>query len=340
MKLLASLLITLLTTTLFSMDYKKLPDDELVQLAENGDDVAQYQLGMLLMELGLRNEKNRLDYIERDYFKWFELSAEQNNAKSLLRIGKEYLSSFGHYGVQDYKKAVELLSKASSESEALLLLATLTYHGLGTSQNNETAILYLKESQIDFYRVKPMLYLEQELVNMVRDLSKLENPDALFILGDFYYNGRTEIYIKDYEKAFRIFKQSAELGSSSAAYMVGSMLYKGTGVLKNLVESYSWISKATELGHIEATSKAGVMSYFAEGTERDIPMAFDLFTIAAKEENPLSQYFLGVMYYRGEGTEKNRSESKKWIERAYKNGSTTAKKFWDAKELWKIIDPE
>ncbi|MBN2619125.1 MAG: sel1 repeat family protein [Spirochaetales bacterium] len=332
------LLIILLTNFIhiFSIDYTKLPDDELYELAETGDKEAQYNLALLIEDLIYTKNYQRLDYVERKPFVWYEKAAIQGYPKALTRVGKEYLDNYGYYKKKDINKAIELFTQASdSDQEASLLLAIINYNGIGIPANKERGKQLLEKSQKDFFRVKPMLYLEKELVEMVRELVKENNPNALFILGDFYYFGKTGYYEQSYDKALRLYSQGAELGNSSATYMLGMMYYNGIGVLKDINESFKWINLSAESGNLSAIIKAGIMNYFGEGTTVDYEAALKWFTMGALKMDSLSQYFIGVMYYKGEGTEQNIEQSKKWIKKAFENGSESAKKFWDSKELWK-----
>lgn len=329
-------IILLFTTTLYAYENIELPDDELVQYAKNGDSEAQFRLGLLLEELKYTKNRQRLDYIDRDSFYWYELAAENEHPQAITKIALEYLSEFGHYKVRDLGKVIELLLRSSNrDKEASLFLSIIYYHGIGTEENVEAAIGYFIESQKDFYRLRPMIFLEKELVDMVRELSEQNNPYALFVLADFYYYGKTDYYEQDYKKAYRIYKQSADLNNISSIFMVGLMNYNGIGVLKDLRESYTWILRSAEAGIIQAINKAGIMNYFGEGTVINYEIAHSMFLVASEAGDSLSQYFLGVMYYKGEGSEKDRDLSKKWIKAAYENGSTSAKKFWETKELWK-----
>lgn len=333
--LLFLLLLPLFST--FALDYYSIPDDELVEMAESGDSEALYQLGILVEDLEYKKNYLRLDYINRDMFYWFDLAAKQNHPAALTRIAKEYLSDFGYFKDKNYTKAIALLTTAAElkNRDAQLILAIIFYHGLNGLTNITTAASYLSSYQDDLYRIRPMLYLEREMVEMIRAMVKEKNSDAIFIMGDFYYFGKTGYYEQSYKKAFRLYTQSAEMGNSSAAYMVGMMLYSGIGVLKDISESFTWINQSATTGNKTAMIKAGIMNYFGEGTEVNSDEAFNLFSKTAELEDSLSQYFLGVMYYKGEGTERDLTLSKKWIKKAYENGSTSAKKFWDSQELWK-----
>ena len=49
-----------------------------------------------------------------------------------------------------------------------------------------------------------------------------------------------EVVPKDYAEAARWYRKEAEQGYASAQFFLGTMYYKGEGVLKNYIESYAW----------------------------------------------------------------------------------------------------
>lgn len=334
-------LLILITTSLFSLDYSSLPDDELLFLAETGDLEATYILGMLLEELELEGDNLRFNTINKDPYYWITSAADSGFPKAQTKLGKEYLTSYGHFNTQDFKKAYEYFLKSSNQdNEASLFISLILFHGLGMEKDTTLAIQYFNKSQQDFFRIKSFIYLEDKLIEMVQELVKENNPNALFVLGDLYYFGKSDYYKQDYKKAFRIYQKGGELGSHSCQYMAGMMTYNGVGTLKDLNQSYMWIKSSADGGNTSAKVKLGIMSYFGEGTEMNWETAFENFKVAAEKDDSLAQYFIGVMYYKGEGTEIDMHQSKVWIKKAYENGSPSAEKFWNAKELWKISEPE
>lgn len=334
-------LFLLLTTAIFATDYANLPDDELVLMAENGDLKACYTLGIILEEMHIAGESFRFNSINKDPYYWINLAANGNYLEALTKLGKEYLTSYGHFNKQDYKKSYEYFLKASEkDNEASLFLSIQLFHGLGVEKNKELSLDFFNKSQNEFYRIKSFIYLEEKLITMIQSLVKEDNPQALFILGDLYYFGKSDYYEQDYKKAFRIYEKGGELGNISCQYMVGMMSYNGVGTLKDLNQSYKWIKLSAEGGNLSAKVKLGIMSYFGEGTEVNLDIAFNSFKAVSETNDSLAQYFLGVMYYKGEGTDIDMYKSKIWIKKAYENGSPSAEKFWNAKELWKINEPE
>ena len=96
-----------------------------------------------------------------------------------------------------------------------------------------------------------------------------------------------------------MYEKSAEQGFPEAQYIIGLMHYEGVGTLKDLKKAVYWYEKSAEQGF------------------------------------PKAQYNIGLMYYRGEGTLTDKRQAAYWIKKADENGYEDAKKFWEAKELWK-----
>ena len=51
---------------------------------------------------------------------------------------------------------------------------------------------------------------------------------------------------KDYKNAFNYYRKAAEQGLSKAQHKLGSMYYKGRGVVKDYAKADKWYRKATQ----------------------------------------------------------------------------------------------
>ena len=106
------------------------------------------------------------------------------------------------------------------EREAQFQLSWLFLRGLGVTQDNARALMWLKKAA------------NQEL-----DLAQVG-------LGLMYLKGVG--VTKNYEEAFRWFRRGAELGYPDAQGHLGIMYFKGDGTPRNNVEAYTWIKLASE----------------------------------------------------------------------------------------------
>ena len=76
--------------------------------------------------------------------------------------------------------------------------------------------------------------------------AELGDPDALFSLGNFYFqppNGSS--FRKNHKKAAELYFQASLRKNPSAQYNVAIMLYRGMGFKVDLVESYAWFYLAS-----------------------------------------------------------------------------------------------
>ena len=79
------------------------------------------------------------------------------------------------------------------------------------------------------------------------------NDDAIFMLGEMYYNGYE--VDKDYTEAMDYYVEYERLThSSDAQYMIGKMYYEGEGVKKDVATAKKWFKMAAEQGNEDAVS--------------------------------------------------------------------------------------
>ena len=74
------------------------------------------------------------------------------------------------------------------------------------------------------------------------------------VAGDLE-DGMAAYDVGDYQKAFRLWKRSAEQGAMAAQILLGSMYAEGKGVPEDYVRAYSWLSIVAAQG--EAVGKNG-----------------------------------------------------------------------------------
>lgn len=95
--------------------------------------------------------------------------------------------------------------------------------------------------------------------------AELGDPDALFTLGNYYYQPpRGSNFRKNIKKAAEFYFKSAIRGNPAAQYNFGYLLHKGLGVTQNTVESYAWFKLASNnqspvSKHINNVSKKAVV---------------------------------------------------------------------------------
>src|SRR5690606_12071513 len=89
------------------------------------------------------------------------------------------------------------------------------------------------------------------------------NSQAMYYLGEYYYNGYGHIVV-DFEEAFKWYMKAAEKGNIDAQYEVASCYYNGIGVERNNKEAKKWLIKAAEQGYSFAGEK--LIEWFDDNT--------------------------------------------------------------------------
>lgn len=105
----------------------------------------------------------------------------------------------------------------------------------------------------------------------------------------------------EYQKAFPLLKEAAELGHEKAMCLLGSQYLLGQGTPENGKEAIHWLEKSRELGYEASISVLG-MAYATgkAGVTIDLEKGIELLTFAAEQGDEQSARMLG-MIQRGEG---------------------------------------
>jgi TPR repeat protein len=147
--------------------------------------------------------------------------------------------------------------------------------------------------------------------------------------------GLEYISARNFEKAFKPVKESAEQGHPEAQYNLGVMYDNGDGVLKDPKQAVVWYRKAAEQGHPSAQHNLGVMYGNGEGVLKDPKQALAWWRKAAEQGNSTAQFNVGIYYAEGIGVLKDMKMAKKFIQKAHENGYERAAETWESLELWK-----
>ena len=129
---------------------------------------------------------------------------------------------------------------------------------------------------------------------------------------------------KDYEKALKYYRKSAEQGSAKGQAALGWMYYEGKGVSQSDTEAVKWWRKAAEQGDNISQSMLGWMYYAGKGVSQSDIEAVKWCRKAAEQGNANAQYNLGIMYYAGKGVSQSDTEAVKWYKKAAEQGLSNA----------------
>lgn len=291
------------------------------QLAETGDDLAQYALGKMYSN-GEGTEKNPVEGV-----KWALKSATQGNPDAQCNIGYAYAQGKGlekndEKAAQWYRRAVENGSPIAQYN-----LGTRYETGLGVREDKEEA-----------FRLYKLAAAQGE-------------AGAQYRLAQAHEDGNGAE--QDKLEAFRLYGAAANSGFGSAQYKLGLIYDVGEVVPKNSSAALKWwclaaahspedqsdmpqvigsakkqIIRSTcqKSGSYAGADRAGaaqkdsaeqyrLAEAYQNGTggKLDRAEAFRLYRLTAEAGYPQAQYKLALGYAAGEVAPRNSSEALRWL---------------------------
>ncbi len=103
------------------------------------------------------------------------------------------------------------------------------------------------------------------------------------LIGDKCYSGQG--MEQSYEKAFRYYKEAADLGSAKGQAALGSMYLYGKEVHRDLNKAFTLFHKAASQGSGAAENNIGAIYENGLGVQRDLSEAVKRYAVAAEKEN-------------------------------------------------------
>ncbi len=149
------------------------------------------------------------------------------------------------------------------------------------------------------------------------------NAEAQFFLARMYYYGDAGL-LRNYDKAFELFQESAAHGSILAQNSLGAMYIDGHGVEKDEVKAVEWFRKAAERGNAAAQDNLGAKYANGHGVEKDEVKAVEWYRKATEQGYAWAQNHLGYMYTNGRGVEKDEATAVEWYRKAAEQGYANA----------------
>lgn len=252
-----------------------------------GDSDAQYHLGCIYTV----NPK----YSTAEGIDWMRKAAEQGNDDAQLELGNHYYDGRGV--PRSYIEAIEWYKKSAEQNNetAQFCMGRCYYEGKGVEKSYSEALVWYKKAN--------------------------ENGDGIWskiYMGICYY------YLKQYDKALEIFKETIDDWGGESLYYIGLCYLDGNGVDKSLETAFNNFLKSAEKKNVKAQYQVGMMYKDGEGVIKDAEQAFHWFKLSAESNNADAQYQLARCYSTGVGTEKNKHEALVWMQKAAENGNVYA----------------
>jgi len=145
---------------------------------------------------------------------------------------------------------------------------------------------------------------------------------AKYNLGRQHSNGKG--VKQNDEKAFKFYKEAAELGLASAQLELGLCYKEGRGIQPNREEAFKWFLKAADQGDALGQTNVGFCYDRGEGVEKNDKQAFYWYKKAAEQGYVIAQFSVGVCYDGGEGVEKDHKQAFYWYKKAADQGQKKA----------------
>jgi TPR repeat protein len=153
----------------------------------------------------------------------------------------------------------DLSRLSAAEIDRLRLTAQTVPHALAqihlaADQGNRpaqrvTASLYLQKSDPDSW---------QTGIEYARRAAIGGDPEAFFLLGQVYFNGRATLtQMPDYGRARHWFELAAEHGSNQAEYLLGQIYQNGYGIAPDQERASYWFELAASHGNADAMLMLG-----------------------------------------------------------------------------------
>jgi hypothetical protein len=185
---------------------------ELRKAAEQGDSVAQYNLGVTYAE----GQEVSQDFAEAA--RWYRKAADQGLVFAQLNLGLMYATGQGV--PQDYAEAVRWYRKAADQgyAGAQASLGVMYDRGWGVPQDYAEAVRWHRKA------------------------ADQGDAAAQYSLGVMYDRGRG--VPQDYAEAVRWYRKAADQGLVFAQLNLGVMYQDGRGVPQDYAEAYVWFNLA------------------------------------------------------------------------------------------------
>ena len=152
----------------------------------------------------------------------------------------------------------------------------------------------------------------------IEELAEKNDQDVQLQLGHRYYFG--EGVAKDYKKAVKWYRKSANQGNAIAQNNLGVIYRNGYGVEHDYQEAVNWYRKSAEQGNAKAQYNLGVYYDNGEGVEQDYEEAVNWYKKSGEQGNATAQKNLGVCYCNGKGVLKSWVLAHMWLNLSAKGG--------------------
>ncbi len=288
---------------------------ELRPLAEAGDALAQYRLGVMY----LRAQGTVKD--EAEAVRWFREAAGRGHKDA--RFNLAYMLANGTGVAKDEAEAARLfriMTEGQGDVEVEIIVYAIDYFGGRVPANWLEGAKWLRqeaekdvpEAQFLTCAIELIGHRRREQgVGWCRRAAANGFSYAQWNLGKYYEQG-TGVKA-DLSEALKWYRLAAEDGDGRAQFELARRHLLGIGLGKDLKEAVKWAGKGAQQEHPDAQALLGLLYLKGRGVERDAAKALDLLRQAANRNSAPAQAALASFYLHGRGVGRDIAEAHKWM---------------------------
>ncbi|EJK71000.1 hypothetical protein THAOC_07598, partial [Thalassiosira oceanica] len=175
---------------------------------------------------------------------------------------------------------------------------------------------------------------------MIQARVSKKDPEGINFLGEQYFHGGLGLK-KNTRKAFELYTEAAELGSTDALFSLGTAYRQGHGVQQDEAKAVEFFAKAAMQGHVITRHNLGGL----EGKKGNFDRSMRHYLISAKMGYERSSEVIKKMFMAGLATKEQYSEALKGYQDAVNemksNDRDEAKvdsRYWKADRSNSIMD--
>lgn len=303
--------------------------DKLNFLSKLIESIYEGEISQILFNIGYIYSQNEI--LPHDYnkaMKYFLMSVEiNNNCNALDGIGSLYLMG---YGVpKNITKACEYyeLSAQQNNPKSIYMLGCIYYIGLGVTKDEMKAKSYfesaanLNYSQAfislgDFYFNRHDEYQDKAKgIEYYKKAEECKDDNIFLALGTLYRDGKG--FEQNSKKAIKYLKLAIKKNKSAACYNLAEIYYKGIGINKDFKKARKYYEKATKGNYAPyALFILGKMYADGDGVDINYQKTLEYYEQSAKLNNSDALNGLGVLYFNGFGIKQNYSIAREYFEQS------------------------
>ena len=246
-----------------------------------------------------------------DSLTWLIAQADSGNADAIGQLARRY--EIGDGVEPDSLKAAQLYVEAIKHGNA----GVIPMHDkLAREQHSVFSALFLHDIYTYGKGVRRNFANAAEYLGIAAESGHAESMFS-YALG--LYNN------KKYDESALWFKNAAESGNVSAAYLYGHQVYQGMGVAQDKAEGIKFIEEAAKKDHNVANYEMGRVILSGELPGRDASEAVEFLEKAAPAYRQAA-WLLGACCKDGRGTAVDYDRAVHWMVVAFDDGKATREK--------------